>query len=112
MDVVFIERHHGKIRKLPIWSLAPYMLPFDGMKIYEGAEIAAQIEKIRAEIQRSGMSHVGCHELKLLCPEIPANEQKRAIEQIAVWEDWICRWLPDGSVLFSSLQKRAGTARI
>lgn len=87
--------------------MAPYMLPFGEMTNHHGAEIAAQVDKIRAEIKRCGESHVGCHELKLLCPETSAKEEKKGIEQIAEWEGWVFRYLPDGSIRFSSFRKRA-----
>jgi hypothetical protein len=56
------------------------------MTNYDRAEIAAQVDKMRADIQRCGESHVGCDELKLLCPETSAKEEKNGIEQIAEWE--------------------------
>jgi hypothetical protein len=73
----------------------------DGMRNYD--EIAAQVDKMRADIQRCGESHVGCHELKLLCPETSAKEEKNGVEQIAEWERWTFEYLPDGSVRFSPL---------
>lgn len=73
------------------------------MMIYERAEIASQVDKMRADIQRCGESHVGCPELTLLCPEISAKEEKNGIEQIAEWERWTFEYLPDGSVRFSPL---------
>jgi hypothetical protein len=76
---------------------------FDGMMIYERAEIAAQVDKMRADIQQCGESHVGCPELKLLCPETSAQEEKNGVEQIAEWERWTFEYLPDGSVRFSPL---------
>jgi hypothetical protein len=76
---------------------------FAGMMIYERAEIATQVDKMRADIQRCGESHVGCPELKLLCPEISAKEEKNGVEQIAEWERWTFEYLADGSVRFSPL---------
>lgn len=76
---------------------------FDGMRNYDRAEIAAQVDKMRTDIQRCGESHVGCHELKLLCPETSAKEEKNGVEQIAEWERWTFEYLPDGSVRFSPL---------
>jgi|GEM_PF-1322933 len=83
--------------------MAPYMLLLTALMIYERAEIAAQVDKMRADIERSGESHVGCSELKLLCPETPAKQEKNGIEQIAEWERWTFEYLPDGSLRFTPL---------
>jgi hypothetical protein len=71
---------------------------------YDGPEIAAQVDKIRAEIRQYGESRVGCDELLLLCPnEVSANEQLTGIAQIAQWERWSFEYFPDGSVRFTNL---------
>jgi hypothetical protein len=74
------------------------------MQNYDHPGIAAQVDKIRAEIRQHGESHVGCHELQLLCPETSAKEEKNGIEQIAEWERWTFEYLPDGSVRFTNLE--------
>jgi hypothetical protein len=76
---------------------------FSGVANYDRTEIGAQVDKMRADIQRYGESHVGCHELKLLCPETSAKQEKNGVEQIAEWERWTFEYLPDGSVRFSPL---------
>lgn len=76
---------------------------FNGVTNYDRTEIGAQVDKMRADIQRSGESHVGCHELKLLCPETSIKQEKNGVEQIAEWERWTFEYLPDGSVRFSPL---------
>jgi hypothetical protein len=74
------------------------------MSRYPHPDIAAQVDKIRAEIQQHGESRVGCDELCLLCPdEVSAKQEKIGIEQIAEWERWTFEYLPDGSVRFSPL---------
>src|ERR1017187_7264331 len=55
------------------------------------------------EIQHFGLSRVGCKELKLLCSNVSATDEKIGIEQIAEWERWTFEYLPDGSVQFTSL---------
>ena len=66
--------------------------------------IAAQVDKIRAEIRQHGESRVGCHELSLLCPNEVSNAQElNGIAQIAEWERWTFEYLPDGSVRFTNL---------
>jgi hypothetical protein len=66
--------------------------------------IAAQVDKIRAEIQKNGESRVGCYELSLLYPNEVSNAQElNGIAQIAEWERWTFEYLPDGSVRFSNL---------
>lgn len=67
------------------------------------AEIATQVDKMRADIQRCGESYVGGHELKLLRPETPIPEEKIGIEQIAEWERWTFEYMPHGGVRFSPL---------
>jgi hypothetical protein len=83
---------------------------FDGMRNYD--EIAAQVDKMRADMQRCGESHVGCHELKLLCPETSAKEEKNGVEQIAEWERWTFEYLPDGSLRFSPLSADTHLAQL
>jgi hypothetical protein len=71
---------------------------------YDHPAIAAQVDKIRAEIQQHGESRVGCDELFLLCPtEISNAQELNGIAQIAEWERWTFEYLPDGSVRFSNL---------
>jgi hypothetical protein len=66
--------------------------------------IAAQVDKIRAEIRQHGESRVGCEESSLLCPDEVSNAQElNGIAQIAEWERWTFEYLPDGSVRFMSL---------
>jgi hypothetical protein len=73
------------------------------MPKYERSDLAAQVDKIRADIERCGESRVGCPELALLCPETSAKDEKIGIEQIAEWERWIFERLPDGGVRFIPL---------
>jgi hypothetical protein len=71
---------------------------------YDHPGIAAQVDKIRAEIRQHGESRVGCEELSLLCPaEVSDAQQLNGIAQIAEWERWTFEYLPDGSVRFSNL---------
>ena len=71
---------------------------------YDQPEIAAQVDKIRAEIRQHGESRVGCEELSLLCPaDVSESEQLTGIAQIAEWERWTFEYLPDGSVRFTDL---------
>ena len=71
---------------------------------YDQPEIAAQVDKIRAEIRQHGESRVGCDELCLLCPaDVSESEQLAGIAQIAEWERWTFEYLPDGSVRFTNL---------
>lgn len=66
--------------------------------------IAAQVDKIRAEIRQCGESYVGKDELFLLCPDEVSNAQElNGIAQIAEWERWTFEYLPSGSVRFSNL---------
>jgi hypothetical protein len=66
--------------------------------------IAAQVDKIRAEIRECGESYVGKNELFLLCPDEVSNAQElNGISEIAEWERWTFEYLPDGRVLFSNL---------
>jgi hypothetical protein len=70
---------------------------------YEKQDIAAQVDKMRAEIQQCGVSRVGCEELTLLCSDVSAKQEKIGIEQIAEWERWTFEYLPGGSVQFMPL---------
>jgi hypothetical protein len=66
--------------------------------------IAAQVDKIRAEIRQYGESYVGKDELFLLCPDEVSNAQELiGISEIAEWERWTFEYLPSGSVRFSNL---------
>jgi hypothetical protein len=74
------------------------------MQNYDHPGIAAQVDKIRAEIRQHGESRVGCEELSLLCPnEVSDAQQLNGIAQIAEWERWTFEYLPDGSVRFTNL---------
>jgi hypothetical protein len=71
---------------------------------YDHPAIAAQVDKIRAEIRQYGESYVGKDELFLLCPGEVSNAQElNGIAQIAEWERWTFEYLPDGRVRFSNL---------
>jgi len=71
---------------------------------YDRPDIAAQVDKIRAEIRQHGESRVGCEELRLLCPDkVSDAEGLSGIAEIAEWERWTFEYLPDGSVRFSNL---------
>ena len=66
--------------------------------------IAAQVDKIRAEIRQCGESYVGKDELFLLCPDEVSNAQELiGISEIAEWERWTFEYLPSGSVRFTHL---------
>lgn len=83
--------------------MASYLLHFDGMWTYGKPDIAAQVDKMRYEIQQCGVSRVGCEDLALLCSDVSAVREKIGIEQIAEWERWTFEYLPDGSVQFTPL---------
>jgi hypothetical protein len=66
--------------------------------------IGAQVDKMRAEIERHGESRVGRNELALLrSDEISDADALTGISEIAQWERWAFEYLPDGSVRFTSL---------
>ncbi len=68
---------------------------------YKRPNLAAQVNKIRADIREHGESFVGCEELLLLCPtEVSGAEELNGIAQIAEWERWTFEYLPDGTVRF------------
>lgn len=73
------------------------------MPNYDYPDIAAQVEKIRSEIQLHGESRVGCDELLVLCPNASESQELNGIAQIAEWERWTFEYLPDGSVRFTNL---------
>jgi hypothetical protein len=83
--------------------MGPDMQQLNKMPNYDRSDIAAQVDKMRADIERCGESHVGCPELKLLCSETSAEDEKYGIEQIAEWERWTFEHLPDGSMRFIPL---------
>lgn len=84
---------------------------FDGVRTYDQPSIAAQVDRIRAEIRQDGESCAGCEELRLLCPaEASEKQQKIGIEEIAEWEGWTFEYLPDGSVRFTPLSTNTATA--
>jgi hypothetical protein len=67
--------------------------------------IGAQVDKIRAEIRQYGESRVGCDELALLCRnEVSDTRRFMGISEIAEWEHWTFKYLPDGGVRFSGDQ--------
>jgi hypothetical protein len=70
------------------------------MKIYQRSDLAIQVDKMRADIERCGESIVGCPELALLCPATSAADEKYGMEQIAEWEQWLFQRLPNGAVRF------------
>jgi hypothetical protein len=71
---------------------------------YDHPAIAAQVDKIRAEIRQYGESYVGKDELFLLCPREVSNAQElNGIARIAEWERWTFEYLPNGCVRFSNL---------
>lgn len=74
------------------------------MREYEHPDIAAQVDKIRADIAQHGHCVVGCGELLLLCPtEVSGAQELNGIAQIAEWEHWTFEYLPNGRVRFSNL---------
>jgi hypothetical protein len=71
---------------------------------YDHPAIAAQVDKIRAEIREHGECYVGKDELFLLCPdEVSDTQGLIGISQIAEWERWTFEYLPDGTLRFSNL---------
>lgn len=72
------------------------------MQTFDRPGIAAQVDRIRAEIGQCGESRVGCEELRLLCPD-EVSASVTGIAQIAEWEGWTFEYFPDGSVLFTNL---------
>jgi hypothetical protein len=76
------------------------------MQNYDRPDIAAQVDRIRAEIQQHGESRVGGDELSLLCPnEVSDAQQLNGIAQIAEWERWTFEYLADASVRFTNLEQ-------
>jgi hypothetical protein len=74
------------------------------VQAHEHPAIGSQIDKIRDEIRQSGECYVGKDELFLLCPGEVSNAQELiGISEIAEWEHWTFKYLPSGSVRFSSL---------
>jgi hypothetical protein len=73
------------------------------MKTYHRSDLATQVDKMRADIERCGESIIGCPELELLCPETSAADEKYGIDQIAEWEQWVFERLRDGSMRFIPL---------
>ena len=71
------------------------------MHAYPHAEITAQVATMREEMREHGESHVGCHDLTLLCRDIVSDGARTTgVKQIAQWEGWTFVGLPDGSVRF------------
>lgn len=59
---------------------------------------------MRAEIQQSGESLLGCGELNLLClGELSENRRWNMIAEIAMNEGWSFTFFPDDSVRFAKL---------
>jgi hypothetical protein len=78
--------------------------PKRAMKIHDHPAIAAQVDKIRAEIQEHSESCVGKDDLFLLCPADVSDAQGLiGISEIAEWERWTFEYLASGSVRFSNL---------
>jgi hypothetical protein len=77
------------------------------MSNYTKPAVITQVDKIRSEIQQFGESRVGCDELVLLCSDVTAAQERIGIEQIAEYEGWTFRYLPDGHVRFAPLVKQA-----
>ena len=74
------------------------------VRSYDRPDIAAQVDKIRAEIRQYGESSAGYDELSLLCPsEISARREFKGSAQIAEWERWTFEYLADGSMRFTNL---------
>jgi len=64
---------------------------------------ASQIEKIRAEIERTGESILSYGELRALCPEIAVGAQWEEIANIAITQKWGFTFFPNGDVRFEPL---------
>jgi hypothetical protein len=71
--------------------------------MYDRAAIAAQVAKIRLEVDQKGGSTVGCEDLRYLCPEeFSAHEQFMHIATIAKRNAWSFTFLPGGAVRFAA----------
>jgi hypothetical protein len=78
--------------------------PKRAMRIHDHPAIAAEVDKIRAEIEKHGESRVGKDELFLLrSSEVSDAQGLIGISEIAEWERWTFEYLKDGSVRFTSL---------
>jgi hypothetical protein len=74
--------------------------------MYDRAAIAAQVAKIRLEVEQQGGSTVACEDLRYLCPEeFTAHEQFMHIATIAQRNGWSFTFLPGGSVRFAAYVK-------
>ena len=76
------------------------------MRVYEAVDLAAQVDKMRAEIRKSGSCLVGCEELALLCRDVSPHDRDVGIKQIADWEGWLFEMLPDDTARFFLLRRR------
>jgi hypothetical protein len=71
------------------------------VRAYTPATVAAQVDKMRADIRKNGECVVGCEELTLLCHAIVSGSDRiKGLEQIAQWEGWTFEVLPDDEVRF------------
>lgn len=67
------------------------------------AATAAQVAKIRREVEQNGGSTVSCEDLRYLCPEeFTAHEQFMHIATIAQRNGWSFTFLPGGDVRFAA----------
>ena len=74
------------------------------------SEVAEQVKRIRAEVERDGGATVGCDELLILCPDyLTVSEQFMRIAYIAQHEGWSFAFLPNGTVRFGHYEKRHGS---
>ncbi len=77
------------------------------MRVYAIPTVSEQVDKIREAIRENGIFIAGCEELSILCPEVSEADRMVGIEQIAQWEGWLVEPLPDQTVRFRSLLRRA-----
>jgi hypothetical protein len=63
-------------------------------------QIAREVARIRADIERAGESHVGPRQLSVLRPEISTAERLRRVAEIARWEHWSFEFLTSDQVRF------------
>lgn len=68
----------------------------------EQPQLKAQVQRIRADIERDGESFVGCEELRMLCPEEGSlKTQFEHICDLARQESWSFTFFPSGEVRFA-----------
>jgi hypothetical protein len=71
--------------------------------VSDNPTIAAQLARIREEMQEQGHARVTCEELRVLCEgELSPARQLLAVAKIAQWEQWSFEFLEDGSVRFAT----------